>query len=92
VRKICLVAFAAVAFACSQSAYATDAGICEIRAAILGAAAQDRDKGVSRKKAKAKLGKKLAGMSGYIDLVYDQMKTMSPKEVAEFTKFACSRE
>lgn len=63
-----------------------------MRAAILGSAAQERDRGVSKQKVKAKLGKKLAGMSGYIDLVYEQMKTMSPKEVAEFTKFACSRE
>lgn len=75
-----------------QTAYATDASICEIRAAILGSAAQERDKGVSREKVKRMLGKKLAGMSGYIDIVYDQMKDMSPKEVAAFTKYACSKE
>jgi hypothetical protein len=74
------------------STYATDAGICDIRAALLGSAAQERDKGVSKQKVKQQLSKKLAGMGGYIDLVYGQMKNMSPKDVATFTKFSCSQE
>lgn len=76
----------------SLPARATDAEICDIRAAILGSAAQERDKGVSKQKVKRMLGKKFSGMSGYIDLVYDQMKGMSPKEVAAFIKFSCSQE
>jgi hypothetical protein len=73
-------------------ASATEAEICEIRAALLGSVAQERDKGVSKLEVKRMLGKKLSGMSGYIDLVYDQMKGMNPKEVAAFTKYACSKE
>ncbi|MCY0914030.1 hypothetical protein [Massilia antarctica] len=76
----------------SLPAKATDAEICNVRAAILGSVAQERDKGVSKQKVKRMLGKKFSGMSGYIDLVYDQMKGMSPKEVAAFIKFSCSQE
>lgn len=76
----------------SLPAKATDAQICDIRASILGSAAQERDKGVSKQKVKRMLGKKFSGMSGFIDMVYDQMKGMSPKEVAAFTKFSCSQE
>lgn len=76
----------------SLPARATDAEICDVRAAILGAAAQERDKGASRQKVKRMLGKNFSWMSGYIDLVYDQMKGMSTKEVAAFIKFSCSQE
>ncbi|MDM5181759.1 hypothetical protein PO883_31760 [Massilia sp. DJPM01] len=79
-------------FVMSLPAKATDAEICDIRAAILGSAAQERDKGVSKQKVKRMLGKKFSGMSGYIDLVYDRMKGMSPQEVAAFIKFSCSQE
>lgn len=76
----------------TQPAYATDAEICEIRAAIVGSAAQERDKGVSKQEVKRMLGKKLAGMSGYIDLVYDQMKKMTPRQIADLTRYSCSKE
>lgn len=76
----------------SLSAKATEAELCDIRAAILGSAAQERDKGVSEQKVTRMLGKRLSEMSGYIDLVYDQMKGISPKEVAAFIKFSCSQE
>jgi hypothetical protein len=90
--RLSLCAAALLAGLMIQPAGATDAGACAIRASILGSAAQERDKGVSRQKVKQSLGKKFAGMSGYIDLVYDQMKGMTPEEVSNFTKFACSKE
>jgi hypothetical protein len=86
------VALIGVSFLSIQPAYATDAEICEIRAAIVGSAAQERDKGVSKQKVKRMLGKELAGMSGYIDLVYDQMKKMSPREIADLTRYSCLHE
>lgn len=75
---------------------ATDPEICEIRAAVMGSVAQERDKGTSKAKVKrifeSKFGKNYPAFSAYVDLIYDQMKDMSPEEVAKFTKFACSRE
>jgi len=89
------VAACSISFSLPASA-ATDPEICEIRAAILGSVAQERDKGVSKEKVKkmfqTKFGKRFAGFASYVDLVYDQMKDMSPNEVAAFTKFACARE
>lgn len=41
---------------------------------------------------KTKFGKRFAGFAGYVDLVYDQMKDMSPNEVTAFARFACARE
>jgi len=79
-----------------KAAAATDPEICEIRAALMGSVAQERDKGTSKAKVKkifeSKFGKKYPGFGAYVDLIYDQMKDMSPEEVAKFTKFACSRE
>ncbi|WP_314439406.1 hypothetical protein [Massilia timonae] len=88
------VVFALFPFA--KATAATDPEICEIRAALMGSVAQERDKGTSKAKVKkifeSKFGKKYPGFGTYVDLIYDQMKDMSPEEVAKFTKFACSRE
>jgi hypothetical protein len=65
-----------------QPATATEARICEIRAAFLGSAAQERAKSVNKVNVKRMLAKKLAGISGYIDLVCRQMNDMSPQEAA----------
>lgn len=85
-------------FVAPQSANAADldlttrTGICEARAAILGSVARERDKGVSKQKVKQVLGKKLAKLSGYIDLVYGQMKDVPPEAVAAIAKDACLME
>lgn len=62
----------------------------------MGSVAQERDKGVSKAEVKRiftrTFGKKFSGFGAYVDLVYKEMKDMSPNEVAKFTEFACNRE
>ena len=98
--KSLAAAFFALTFATfamfSAQASATDPEICQIRGALMGSVAQERDKGVSKAEVKRiftrKFGGKFSGFRGYVDLVYNEMKDMSPNEVAKFTVFACNRE
>jgi hypothetical protein len=84
------VLMASIAF--SSSVFAADAGLCEIRASLLGSVAQERDKGVSREKVKRQLPKDFQGMSPWIDIIYDKTNGMKPSEVAYLVKRACLAE
>ena len=88
----------AIAFSASfhaPSAHALPNEICEIRAALIGSVAQERDKGTSKKKVMAitlkSLGPNAKGFSGYVDLVYANPK-LTPDELYKLALFSCQRE
>jgi hypothetical protein len=76
----------------TTNAQATEAKFCDMRAALLGSVAQERDKGVSKTKVMQILGSKLKGMAGYVNIVYNEMKNEPPKVVEAITRLSCSRE
>ena len=60
------------------------------------AVAQERDKGVSKATVKRifekQFGKKHRGFHELVDIVYDELKDMTPAQVAATIQYVCLRE
>jgi len=78
-----------------QNAQAGDPDICQIQGATMGSVAQERDKGASKAQVKRifrkQFGKKYQGFDNLVDIVYDELKDMSPKQVAATVEYVCLR-
>ncbi len=84
----------------SAPVQATSGEACAFRTELLTAVAEARDQGKPRAQVKQKIGE-LAAMGSastrasageWVDLVYDDMKKMSPEKVGRMVMAACLRE
>lgn len=93
--KTCFAVAALSTMLYLPAAYALPTEICEMRAALVRAAAVERDKGVSKKKVIAltvgKLGPNAKGFAAYVDAVYAN-PDISPDILYKFTYMSCVKE